>query len=219
MNFCRDNYFLVDLPPKIRLYFFDGIAYNGVSEKSGFLEVIFINMDYDKSYDVGDFFATGSFDIKCDPILYENGRITLDYRIHSKCHSKDLSEILSFIQKNYRKAYSQVLAGVFSAYRNNPKWDVWIEEANNFLRIDFTEKEELHPYIGIPTIDLAFCGGKIFWGMTFSGGTNKLSYEHGFCTVFEQEKLLVLADSDFSLILKWWDYYYTNGNILKTSSL
>ena len=91
------------------------------------------------------------------------------------------------------------------------------ETTHSFLRIDFTEKEELHSCLGLPTVDLAFCGGKILWGMTFSEGTNKLSCEHGFCTVFEQEKLLVLADSDFPLILKWWDYYYTNGNILKTS--
>lgn len=176
-----------------------------------------INMNDNKSYDVGDFFDTGRFDVECDPILYGIRRITLDYRIYSKCNLDGFSGILSFIQKNYRKAYSQVLAGVFSVYRNNPKWDVWIEETDNFIRIDFTEKEEIHPCLGLPTVDLAFCGGKIFWGMTFSGGTNKLSCEHGFCTVFEQEKLLVLADSDFPLVLKWWDYYYTNGNILKTS--
>ncbi len=89
-----------------------------------------------------------------------------------------------------------------------------MDEAKNFLRINFTQKEELHACIGMPIIDLAFYNGRVFWGLAFPDGTNKLSYEHGFCTVFEQEKLLVLADNDFPLVLQWWDYYYTDGNIL-----
>ena len=32
--------------------------------------------------------------------------------------------------------------------------------------------------------------------------------------VFEQEKPLVLADNDFPVILQWWDYYCTDGNIV-----
>ena len=62
-----------------------------------------INMNDNKSYDVGDFFDTGRFDVECDPILYGIGRITLDYRIYSKCNLDGFSGILSFIQKNYRK--------------------------------------------------------------------------------------------------------------------
>ena len=173
-----------------------------------------MDIDYNGSYDVGNFFDTGSFDVKCDSKLYGSGRITLEYRIHSKFNEEDVSRILSFIQENYYHAYGQVLAGVLSAYKNNPKWDVWMEETKDFLRINFTEKEELHSYIGKPIIELASCNGKTFWGMDFPGGTNKLSFEYGFCTVFEQKKLLVLADNDFPLVLKWWDYYYADGNIL-----
>jgi len=176
-----------------------------------------MGMDNNGGFDVGNFFDTGSFDVSCDPILYGAGQITLDYRIHTKVNPEDLSRILSFIQEHYRQAYGQVLAGVLSAYKNYPKWDVWIDGAKDFLRIDFTEKEELHPYIGMPIVDLAFCSGRTFWGLTFPGGTNKLSFEHGFCTVFEQEKLLVLADNDFPLVLQWWDYYCTDGNILTNS--
>ncbi len=177
-----------------------------------------MSVDYNGSYDVGDFYDTGSFDVRCDPILYGAGQITLDYRIHTIFNPEDLSRVLSFIQEKYRQAYDHVLTSVLSAYKNNPTWDVWMEETKEFLRIEFTEKEELHSHIGMPIVDLAFCNGKTFWGLTFPGGTNKLSFEHGFCTVFEQEKLLALADNDFPLVLKWWDYYYTDGNILTTSS-
>ncbi len=156
----------------------------------------------------------GSFKVSSDPILYGVGQITLDYWIHTKINPEDLSETLSFIQKHYRQAYDQVLDGVFSAYKNSPNWDVWVDDAKKFLRIDFAQKEELHAYIGIPIVDLAFYNGKSFWGLTFPDGTNKLSFEHGFCTVFEQEKLLILADSDFPHILQWLDYYYTDGNML-----
>ncbi len=178
-----------------------------------------MDVNYNESYDAGDFYDTGSFDVRCDTMLYGAECITLDYRIHSEFSPEDLSRIQSFIQGNYKQAYDHILAGVLSAYKNNPKWDVWMEETKDFLRIDFTQKEELHSYIGMPVIELALCSGRTFWGMTFPGGTNKLSYEHGFCAVFEQEKLLVLADNDFPLILKWWGHYYTDGNILTTSDL
>lgn len=65
------------------------------------------DMDYNGSYD------TGSFDVSCDSMLYGSGRITLEYRIHSKFNSEYLSGILVFIQENYRQAYDKVLAGVF----------------------------------------------------------------------------------------------------------
>lgn len=161
-----------------------------------------------------DMYQNGSIEVIADPILYGVEQVTLDYRIHTKIKPEDLSRVLSFIQEYYRQAYNQVLDGVFLAYKNNPKWDVWMDETKNYLRINFTQKEEFHAYIGMPIIDLAFYNGRIFWGLTFPAGTNKLSYEHGFCTVFEQEKLLVLADNDFPLILQWWDYYYTDGNML-----
>lgn len=171
-------------------------------------------MEHIESYATGDFYDTGSFDVSCNPLLYGPERITLEYRIYSRSDPKDLSEILTYIQEVFRQAYDQVLSGVFSAYKHAPKWDVWMDETKEFLRIDFTEKEELHPYIGRPIVELAFCNKKAFWGLTFPGGTNKLSFEHGFCTVFEQEKLLVLADNDLPSVLKWWDHYSSDGNML-----
>lgn len=178
-----------------------------------------MDMDGHGGFEVGDFFDTGSFDVICDPILYGAGQITLDYRIHSKFAPEDLSGMLDFIGRHYRKAYDRVLAGVLVAYQHYPKWDVWIDETQDFLRIDFRAKEELHPYIGAPIVDLAFCGGRTFWGLTFPGGTNKLSFEHGFCTVFEGGWLLALADNDFPLVLKWWDYYGADGNLLTRTFL
>lgn len=158
----------------------------------------------------------GSFKVLSDPILYGDRWVTLGYRIHTRIDPEDLSKILAFIQGYYRQAYDQVLNGVFSAYKKNPKWDVRVDETKSFMRIDFTQKEELHAYIGIPIVDLAFYDGKSFWGLTFPGGTNQLSFEHGFCTVFEQEKLLVLADNDFPVVLQWLDHYCSDGNMLTT---
>lgn len=157
------------------------------------------------------------FEVISDPTLYGTDQISLSYRIHTKSNPEERSKLLSFIRAYYRWAYAQVLEGVFSAYKKNPKWDIWIDEAKKFLRIDFAQKEELHAYIGLPIVDLAFYEGKSFWGLTFPGGTNKLSFEHGFCTVFEQEKLLVLADNDFPLVVQWMDHYNTNGNMLTIS--
>ena len=164
-----------------------------------------------------DMEQNGGFEVTADPALYGVGQITLHDRIHTKIDPEDLSNLLSFIQKYYRQAYDQVLDGVFSAYKNNPKWDVWIEEAEKFLRIDFAQKEELHTYLGMPIVDVAVYDGKNYWGLTFPGGTNKLSFEHGFCAVFEQEQLLILADNDFPIVLQWFDYHYKNGNMLTIS--
>ena len=161
-------------------------------------------------------FEVGSFEVIADPILYGSGQITLNYRLHMEFAPENLSKLLSFIQGYYRQAYDQVLGGVFSAYQKNPKWDVWVDEIKSFVRIDFTQKEGLHAYMGMPIADLAFDQGKSLWGLTFPGGANQLSFEHGFCTVFEGEKLLVLADNDFPLVLQWFDYYCTKGNMLKT---
>ena len=159
-------------------------------------------------------FETGSMEVIADPLLCGAGQITLEYRVHTEFDPEDLSKLLSFIREYFRQAYDQVLAGVFSAYQKNPKWDVWAEETKSFVRIDFAQKEELHAYMGMPVAELAFCQGKSLWGLTFPGGANQLSFEHGFCTVFEGETLLVLADSDFPLILQWFDYYRTKGNLL-----
>lgn len=186
-----------------------------------------VDEDRKKAFDAGNFLDKGSFDtrsldsgsfeVRCNPAFYGAEIITLDYRMHTGFSPEDLTKLLSFIRENYRHAYNCVLAGVLSAYKNTPKWDVWMEETKHFLRIDFAEKEELHLYIGLPVVDLAFCDGKALWGLTFPGGTNKLSLEHGFCMVFEQEKPLVLADNDFPVILQWWDYYCTDGNIVTFS--
>lgn len=191
----------------------------GNFDKGNFDAGNFDKGSFDKgSFDTGSLgtrsLDTGSFEVRCNPAFYGAEIITLDYRMHTGFSPEDLTKLLSFIRENYRHAYNCVLAGVLSAYKNTPKWDVWMEEAKHFLRIDFAEKEELHPYIGLPVVDLAFCDGKALWGLTFPGGTNKLSLEHGFCMVFEQEKPLVLADNDFPVILQWWDYYCTDGNIV-----
>lgn len=99
----------------------------------------------------------GSFEVTADPVLYGNGQITLEYRTHTEIDPENLSKFLSFIQRYYRQAYDQVLEGVFSAYKKNPKWDIWVEETKSFVRIDFAQKEELHAYIGMPAVDLAVC--------------------------------------------------------------
>lgn len=41
-----------------------------------------------------------------------------------------------------------------------------------------------------------------------------MSFEHRFCTVFEQEKQLEFADNDFPIVPEWWDCYFSDGNIV-----
>ena len=82
------------------------------------------------------------------------------------------------------------------------------------VRLEFAAKEELHPYIGTPNVELAFYGDSFLWGLTFGGKGNRFSIEHGLCAIFEGDILTALVDStDFPNILRWWEEYKAN-NIL-----
>ena len=128
-----------------------------------------------------------TIDLNDEIIDDEIHRMIHQFEEQLKMQGLSLEQYAQFTWVDHEKLHEQMAPEA----TKRVKYRYLLEEVAEQEKIDFTEKEELHPYIGIPTIDLAFCGGKIFWGMTFSGGTNKLSYEHGFCTVFEQEKLLV----------------------------
>ncbi len=158
----------------------------------------------------------GTLVIPCDSALYGAEEIPLRYRVwREEACRKDPKPVLDFIRGYYRQGYDQVLAGVFAAYRRSPLWDVWMGDGKEPVRLDFTAKEELHPYIGTPDIELALSGGEtVLWGLTFGGKENRLSIEHGLCAIFEGAVLTALVDStDFPNILRWWDVYQKN-NIL-----
>jgi len=86
----------------------------------------------------------GTIMVKCDPSLYGNDWLELGYWLYSE-KDEDFSQDLVFIQNNYRKMYEQLLSDLHSAYRKNSQWDVWIKETKDFSRIEFIQKEELHP--------------------------------------------------------------------------
>ena len=119
-----------------------------------------------------------------------------------------------FVREHYRQGYGQVLAGVFAAYQRSPLWDVWMGDGEPSVRLEFAAKEEFHPYIGSPNVELAFYGDSFLWGLTFGGKGNRFSIEHGLCAIFEGDILTALVDStDFPNILRWWEEYKAN-NIL-----
>ena len=134
----------------------------------------------------------GTFSVLCDPALYGAGETVLRYRVWREEGSRgDPKEALDFVREHYRQGYGQVLAGVCAAYRRSPLWDVWMGDDERPARLEFTAKEELHPYMG-----------------------NRLSIEHGLCAVYEGAVLAALVDStDFPEILRWWKEYKAN-NIL-----
>lgn len=157
----------------------------------------------------------GTFSVLCDPALYGAGETVLRYRVWQEEGSRgDPKEALDFVREHYRQGYGQVLAGVCAAYRRSPLWDVWMGDDERPARLEFTAKEELHPYMGTPDVELAFYGDSFLWGLTFGGKGNRLSIEHGLCAVFEGDILTALVDSaDFPEILRWWKEYKAN-NIL-----
>ena len=159
----------------------------------------------------------GTIMVKCDPSLYGNDRLELGYWLYSE-KDEDFSQDLAFIQNNYREMYEQLLSDLHSAYRKNPQWDVWIKETKDFSRMEFIQKEELHPYLGLPTICLQKYRNRVYWGLSFFRD-NCLSIEHGFCAVFCQDQLLLLCDSDFSNIMNYWKFYFKHANILEKEVL
>lgn len=165
--------------------------------------------------DVDNLDCQGPLVVLCDPALYGAEEITLRYTIwREDGNREDPKPVLDFIREYFRQGYDRVLAGTFAAYRRSPLWDVWMGDKEPFVRLEFAAKEELHPYIGRPNIEVAFGGGKVFWGLNFWGKENRLSIEHGLCAVFEGERLEALVDyTDFPSILRWWEHYKAN-NIL-----
>ena len=157
----------------------------------------------------------GTFSVLCDPALYGAGETVLRYRVWREEGSRwDPKEALDFVREHYRQGYGQVLAGVFAAYQRSPLWDVWMGDGEPSVRLEFAAKEELHPYIGSPNVELAFYGDSFLWGLTFGGKGNRFSIEHGLCAIFEGDILTALVDStDFPNILRWWEEYKAN-NIL-----
>lgn len=157
----------------------------------------------------------GTLSVLCDPALYGAGETVLRYRVWREEGSRgDPKEALDFVREHYRQGYGQVLAGVFAAYQRSSLWDVWMGDGEPSVRLEFAAKEELHPYIGTPNVELAFYGDSFLWGLTFGGKGNRFSIEHGLCAIFEGDILTALVDStDFPNILRWWEEYKAN-NIL-----
>lgn len=147
----------------------------------------------------------GTISVKCDKALYGTDRIELDFCLHQE-NNQDFSKNLAFIQEYYEELYSNILSQIFLAYLKNPKWLIWDEQTETLTRIEFAKKEELHSYMGFPTIDIMRYKNKVLVGLAF-WKDNMLSIEHGFCAIFHQHNLLLIADSDFENILYYWKFY------------
>lgn len=163
------------------------------------------DLDYMESY--------GKIKVKCDSRFYGTDNMELDYELHPEYEEALFNELL-FAQEHYMQLYESVLADIFEKYLKNPKLDVWDESTRSFLRVEFSKKEELHPYIGNPAIHIAQSETGIVFGLAF-WKNNKLAVESGFCAVFSGERLLLMADDDFENILQYWEFYtgeiYTAG--------
>ena len=157
----------------------------------------------------------GSLAVPCDPTLFGAEETVLRCRLWREEEDRqDPGAALDFIREHFRQSYDRVLAGTFAAYRQFPLWDVWMGDGEPSVRLEFAAKEELHPYIGSPNVELAFYGDSFLWGLTFGGKGNRFSIEHGLCAIFEGDILTALVDStDFPNILRWWEEYKAN-NIL-----
>lgn len=158
----------------------------------------------------------GSLAVPCDPTLFGAEETVLRCRLwREEEDQQDPGAALDFIREHFRQSYDRVLAGTFAAYRQFPLWDVWMGDGREPVRLDFAAKEELHPYIGRASIDLALWDGeKFLWALAFGGTENRLSIEHGLCAVFEGERLEALVDhTDFPSIVQWWEWYKAD-NIL-----
>lgn len=148
----------------------------------------------------------GTIRVKCDSTLYGINQIELDFCLHQE-DNQDFSNDLIFIQEHYAELYSSVLSQIFSDYLKNPnKWNIWDEETSTPVQIEFSKKEELHSYIGIPTLDIMSHEDKVLMGLSF-WKNNMLSIEHGLCAVFHQHNLLLIDATDFENILNYWKFY------------
>lgn len=167
--------------------------------------------------DVDHLDCQGSFSFPCDPALFGAGEVTLRCNIWREegCPA-EAGPALEFVRRQYRQGYDRVLAAIFAAYRRSPLWDVWMGDTEPPVRLDFARKEELHPCIGTPEIDIALFGSGMLWALTFGGKENRLSIEHGLCAIFEGETLAALLDyTDFPYILRWWEDYKKHNILTK----
>lgn len=142
--------------------------------------------------------------VTCDKKLFDMEQIELPYILFQQ-EGENFSEHLAFVQEHFREMYAAVLKKLLAAYRKKPLWDIWDEESQTFLRIELQKEEDVHKYIGLPTIEIMSYGEKTLCGFSF-WKNNRMSIEHGFCAVFEQHSLLLIGDSDFCNILRYWDY-------------
>lgn len=156
--------------------------------------------------------SMGKIMVNCDSRLYGKEKIELNYFLHT-LENEDFSDTLKFVQTNYKQLYDLVLEHVFAAYSKNTKWDIWDESTQSLYRIFLKKKEDVHLYVGVPTIDIMRREDNILLGLSF-WEDNRLSIEHGLCAIFDNTKLLLIAASDFENIVYYWDYYI-DSNLIK----
>lgn len=106
--------------------------------------------------------------------------------------------------------YDSFLEHLFVEYTNNPLEDVWNEETGESERIEFSKKEELHPYLGMaPSIDIKSYKGHVLFGLSFYKH-NRISIEHGLCAIYNKLDLVLMDSYDFLGMVdnfKYEDYY------------
>lgn len=160
-------------------------------------------------------FNDGLFKVLCDEKLFSVKEMELPYILYER-DNEDFSKYLVFLQEHFREMYDSVLRGLFTAYNKNLKWVIYQETTNTFLRIELNTYEDIHKYIGMPVIEIASHKEKILFGFSF-WKDNRMSIEHGFCAIFENNNLLLVSDCDFYNMLSYWDYR-DDFNILSEDS-
>lgn len=146
----------------------------------------------------------GTVKISCDEKLYGKSLLDADYILYQS-QEETFSHELKLVQENYKQMYDDFLEQILTAYRKNARWQVWDEANQGFKRVPFEKKEDLHPYLGEPVIEVMNQAGHPVIGLSFHKN-NPLSMEHGLCAVYENLRLLMIDADDFSNMVYNWDF-------------
>lgn len=147
--------------------------------------------------------SSGTMKVFCDKNLYGDRFLVVDYILYQN-HGEFFFHELKLVQENYRQMYDDFLGQLFIIYSKIGKCEIWDEASQGLIKIPIEKKEDLHPYLGEPVIEIMNRSGHPVIGLSFYKN-NLLSLEHGLCAVFESLQLLMINADDFSNMVYYWD--------------
>lgn len=153
---------------------------------------------------------TGFIKVEWSADPYGTVIMNAHYWLYQKGSENFLSE-LDFAKEHFQQLYDRFLEYLFDLYNKNMKIDVWDEKTSQSERIDFSKKEEMHPYLGMePFIDIMSYKGRVLIGLSFNNH-NRISIEHGLCAVFDKLDLICMDSYNFEGIIDNFQYEYPDG--------